>query len=72
MSAPDPGPVTYYRGKDRHGNGRGGGVYGSPATLIRRLFGQRWLWAVAVRDGIEVGGIGYDTESGQNVWWAEN
>ena len=63
--------VIVYKGKDRNGTARGGHATGSPVDLIKRLFNQGWLWAIAERDGIEVGGISFNDEINQNVWWAE-
>ena len=60
-----------YRGKDRNGTALGGLTTDSPADLIGRLFREKWLWATAERDGIDVGGIGFNVETGQRVWWAE-
>jgi hypothetical protein len=64
-------PVIAYKGRDRNGIARGGSTHTSPAELIKRLFGQKWLWAIAERGGVEVGGIGFNEETGQSVWWAE-
>lgn len=62
-----------YKGKDRDGMARTGRTEGSPAFLIQKLFAQGWLWAIAVRDGVEVGGIGFDVENEQDrTWWAES
>ena len=65
-------PVITYRGNDRNGATRMGGVTGSPAALVERLFRQKWRWAIAERDGIKVGGICLDEETHRRVWWAES
>ena len=64
-------PVIAYKGEDRNGIPRGGQATGIPADLIRRLFNDRWLWAIAECDGIQVGGIGFNEELQRNVWWGE-
>jgi hypothetical protein len=64
------GAVTY-KGKDRRGTARTGRTTDSPVALAERLFGQKWLWAAAERDGILVGGIGFNTDTGRRCWWAE-
>ena len=64
------GLVTY-KGKDRNGTARTGSTDESPAVLIERLFRQGWIWLTAERDGVEVGGIGCDLDTGVRIWWAE-
>lgn len=61
------------KGKDRRGIARGGQTDESATTLIKRLFDQRWLWAIAMRGPVQVGGIGFDPATEKDrIWWAES
>jgi hypothetical protein len=55
--------IYYYKAVSRDDVSRVGASMESPAVLMERLYEQGVKWAVAYRDGIEVGGIGC------RGWW---
>jgi len=64
--------VVTYKGKDRRGTARTGSTTETPIALIERLHKAGWLWAIAERGGIEVGGLGFDEYTHEDHLWGES
>lgn len=68
-------PTAYaFTAERRNGTVVVGRTHEHPATLVPRLFKQRYRWLSVHLDGDtvnEVGSIIVDEDTGKRVWWAE-
>lgn len=62
--------LLQWRGKSRRGVVAGGTRENTPAELAELLYRRGYRDVTILRDGEEVGGIGWSTEGRrQRVWW---
>jgi hypothetical protein len=60
-----------YKGVNSRGLGSVGELSVSPGHLAWSLYTRGWRELTVTRDGVEVGGIGSDPDSGHRRWWGE-
>ena len=63
--------LTTWRGENRSGVAGTGCADESPFVIMQKLFCAGWRWAIAERDGFEVGGIGPHPDTGKRDFWGE-
>ena len=62
-----------YRGERRDGAGCVGTFKRGESVIefVEAKYRQRWAWLTVEENGIEVGGITVNDDTGQRIWWAD-